>query len=461
MVMVKFGNDEYGMDNYLNSNLMDLSNDVRNKDFDGMIIVCGRERLGKCCPAGTKVMIVNGEWKNIEDIKIGDEVLSPQLDGSYIYAKVSEVHNWFSSDIYDIYELHRQKKKLYSCAGNHLIPINEKRNGKWEVQNYEAQELAKKSNNIKTLKIKERKIKIKKFHYDKMSIRLEKQAEGKQVYGFTLDSPSGLYITDNWCVTHNSTIAFQMACCLDPTFNLSRVCFTADQFIDAVKNAEKFQAIVFDEAFGYLSSSSSLSKFNIALRKVMTEMGFKNLFIIICIPSFFTLQWYPAVHRSNCLIRVHERGHLGFYTYDQKKKLYALGKKFHDYCLPPSFVGKFSKFFPFERSLYDKKKEQSIFTETAYTPSTIMKKLIMQRNILIKKMIEKSRLFVSIANDINRGREVDPIKKAGLKVTDLDIAEWLQITQDQVARIVTDYPTNNKEVVKMTPEYCKETAITQ
>jgi len=51
-----------------------------------------------------------------------------------------------------------------------------------------------------------------------------------------------------------STLGGQIAYYLDPTYNLDRCVFTADQFVDAVANAKPYQAIVFDEAHGYLGS---------------------------------------------------------------------------------------------------------------------------------------------------------------------------------------------------------------
>jgi len=105
-----------------------------------------------------------------------------------------------------------------------------------------------------------------------------------------------------------STLASQIAYYLDPTYNLDRCVFTADQFAEAVEKAEKFQAIVFDEAHGYLGSRSSMSSFNKKLVKIMTEMGSKNLIVILCLPNFFELDKYPAIWRSSCLLHVHQRG---------------------------------------------------------------------------------------------------------------------------------------------------------
>ena len=131
--------------------------------------------------------------------------------------------------------------------------------------------------------------------------------------------------TANGMVVHNSgktTFSFQIAMYLDPTFCLDRVCFTIEQFVEAVEKAEKYQAIVFDETMGYLSSRSSMSRFNRLLIKVFSEMRSKNLFILLNIPSIFELDKYPAIHRSVALIHIYKRGTFAVYNYS-KKKLFA------------------------------------------------------------------------------------------------------------------------------------------
>ncbi len=75
-----------------------------------------------CQPKNSKVLMADGCWKNIQDIKIGDEVLSPQLNGKNVFAKVINLTSWFSSENYDVVQLNRTHKKLYSCSYNHLIP---------------------------------------------------------------------------------------------------------------------------------------------------------------------------------------------------------------------------------------------------------------------------------------------------------------------------------------------------
>ena len=118
---------------------------LHKKDKDFVICIDGREG---CQPKGSKVMLADGSFKNIEDIKIGDIVLSPQEDGSYVYSNVINLFKFKSKNIYDVCELHRQKRKLYSCSGNHHIPFNVKneKTKKWGIKHYQAQDFFKKSN---------------------------------------------------------------------------------------------------------------------------------------------------------------------------------------------------------------------------------------------------------------------------------------------------------------------------
>lgn len=124
------------------------------------VLMCGSPG---CQPAGSKVMMANGEWKNIEEIKEGNEVLSPQHNGVYRFSKVTSICQWDSNENYNVIQLNRKKKKLYSCSYNHLIPIynkfyprkNGKRNPKdqyWGLKHYTAKAFSGISKNTKNHK---------------------------------------------------------------------------------------------------------------------------------------------------------------------------------------------------------------------------------------------------------------------------------------------------------------------
>lgn len=77
----------------------------------------------RCLTKGNKVLLSDGSWKNIEDVIIGDKVFSPQKDGSVIISKVVDTTSYYCDNVYDVIEAKGKNKKLYSCSGNHLIPL--------------------------------------------------------------------------------------------------------------------------------------------------------------------------------------------------------------------------------------------------------------------------------------------------------------------------------------------------
>lgn len=94
-----------------------------NNKYDCIVYIEGVRGIGKTQVKGSKVLMKDGNWKNVEDINIDDEIISPQEDGTFTYAKVIKTHSRFEKEIYDVFEATRNRKLLYSCAGNHNIPF--------------------------------------------------------------------------------------------------------------------------------------------------------------------------------------------------------------------------------------------------------------------------------------------------------------------------------------------------
>ena len=80
------------------------------------------EGLQGCQPAGSKVLMASGEFKNIENVKIGDMVVSLQYNGNVTIEKVINTINWYCNDVYSVIS-NRNNKLLYKCSYNHLIPL--------------------------------------------------------------------------------------------------------------------------------------------------------------------------------------------------------------------------------------------------------------------------------------------------------------------------------------------------
>jgi len=160
-----------------------------------------------------------------------------------------------------------------------------------------------------------------------------------------------------------SVFTMQVACYVDTTMTLDRIVFTPKDFQKAVLGANKYQAVIYDEAYTGLSSRAAMSMVNRILVKMLAEIRQKNLFIFIVMPSFFDLDKYVALWRSRILFHVYtaddfERGYFAFYDIDKKKDLYIIGKKFYSYKgVKPNFYGRFTNHYPIDEAEYRKKKK--------------------------------------------------------------------------------------------------------
>ncbi len=152
----------------------------------------GMTGMTGCQPAGSKVLMANGSWKNIEDIKIGDLIISPQKDGIISRTKVINICSWKSNENYNVCD--ENNEILYKCSNNHIIPIFND-NGNF-LFNKEAKDIDSSTNNYS--------LKLDEGEYPSPIKIYLKKLDNSMVYGFEIDSPSKWYITDNWMVTHNT-----------------------------------------------------------------------------------------------------------------------------------------------------------------------------------------------------------------------------------------------------------------
>lgn len=167
---------------------------------------------------------------------------------------------------------------------------------------------------------------------------------------------------------------FQQAASIDPkmfaspeTFT-SRIAFSPEEFFNLVRTV-KNGVVIFDEAFRGFSSRSALSKVNKKLVSALMEMRQNNNIVFIVLPSFFLLDVYPAMLRSNSLFNIYfdrgtgRRSWRGFNKRD-KNKIYQQGvKKGWTYTINTVFKGHFYGKFPGGeeyRAAYEKKKSKAL-----------------------------------------------------------------------------------------------------
>lgn len=174
-----------------------------------------------------------------------------------------------------------------------------------------------------------------------------------------------LFVVDGLEGGGKSVLTQQMAFFCDPSMNLNRVVFNADDFRRIILASDKYQAVIFDEGYAGLSSRGAMSAVNKVLTAMLTEIRQKNLFIFIVLPSFFDLDRYVALWRSRALIHIHtdgfKRGFFKFYSAAKKKELYIEGKKHYNYnAVAPNFIGRFTNFYPLGAEEYQRRKKDSL-----------------------------------------------------------------------------------------------------
>lgn len=206
-----------------------------------------------------------------------------------------------------------------------------------------------------------------------------------------------------------SVLAQQCAYYCDPTLTMDRICFNPNEFKKAITNAKKYEAVIFDEAYGGMSSRASISDVNRSLMMMLAEIRQKNLFVFIVLPCFFELDKYAAVWRSRALLHVytgnkHERGFFSFYSQEKKKMLYVSGKKFFSYKMPkPDFFGRFIKGYPLDENEYRKKKDLALrdySKDDEHKPTANQIKHKEQRDLLMKALHDRGLKQKEIAKII-------------------------------------------------------------
>lgn len=180
-----------------------------------------------------------------------------------------------------------------------------------------------------------------------------------------------VYVVDGRERTGKSVFALQQAAYIDPTIieDMTRITYSSKETLDAIRktnsNKGETKVIIWDEAFRGLSSKAALSRENKMVTQALMEMGQKNLVLFIVSPSYFLLDFYAAVLRSNCLFHIvkdkkSNRRYFRVFNYKQKAKLYQTGvRKGWGYNMATKYKDNFSNKYPggkeFEKKYRDKK----------------------------------------------------------------------------------------------------------
>jgi hypothetical protein len=145
-------------------------------------------------------------------------------------------------------------------------------------------------------------------------------------------------------------------------FTKQNVVWRPKDLIERAFQVPKYSFLLLDE----WEDAHYWSELGTTLRQFFRKCRQLNLFIGIIIPNYFQLPMNYALGRSIFAIDVKftgdfERGNYSFYNFEQKRTLYILGKKTHNYhVVKPAFSGVFNDGYGIPKEEYLKAKREDL-----------------------------------------------------------------------------------------------------
>lgn len=129
-----------------------------------------------------------------------------------------------------------------------------------------------------------------------------------------------------------STYAIQTACRVDSKFTPEYLLYTPERLPDILEELldknEKGRALILDEGNMFLFSREAMSGGNKLMVKLLSICRQLNLYLIICVPNFFTIDSYIREHRLKALTVIYKRGKARCYNSKYLKKISVEGSKY-------------------------------------------------------------------------------------------------------------------------------------
>lgn len=258
-----------------------------------------------------------------------------------------------------------------------------------------------------------------------MDDKLKKQLDLKVIPSLEQKDEDYIICVDGAERGGKSVFSFQLARYVDPTFSIDKVNFDPNEFRQAILNARHGQAIVFDEAYRGMSASGSLTEVNKVLKGLSMEMGQKNLFVIIVLPSFYLLEKYFGIWRTKGVFHIFKsKGRKGYWRYfNQKKKkiLYLKGKKDYTYYhVKTGFKGRFYNYYCINEEEYRKKKGESLrkgfrVTKTEHYMEQRNRMILILRKELKLKVEELEKMLNFYKVKIRKSQIAEILKQLAIK----------------------------------------------
>jgi len=109
--------------------------------------------------------------------------------------------------------------------------------------------------------------------------------EGKTIRALIKDKFDVVLILDGREGGGKTTFGCQLCKLIDPTFDLDRVVFDAEEFYKCANTLPPGSALLMDESMNVLFSRAAMSSTNIGMVRMLAMCRAKRLFIVLIIPT--------------------------------------------------------------------------------------------------------------------------------------------------------------------------------
>ena len=200
-----------------------------------------------------------------------------------------------------------------------------------------------------------------------------------------------------------SSLGLHTAVTIQPDFDVSQIVFDIQTLYEQVYSLKPGSVVIIDEGATAFFSRDAMSTDVKDGIKLLTVMGERNLFVIICVPSFFILDKYIREYRVSGIARVVARGRFKYYSRSRLKRSFKgkTNKRFN-WRNPsfkdsfPAFTGKLWEEYTERKAEYLAKRKAPRLEEGKEGNGFILvSKKAKQENVsvsTIKRMIDKGEL---------------------------------------------------------------------
>jgi hypothetical protein len=115
-------------------------------------------------------------------------------------------------------------------------------------------------------------------------------------------------VIDGYERTGKSTLGFQLARAIDPSFDPATVILDYQDFRNVFSQNKRNVTYLLDEGGNLMFSRDSMTGENKILQKILMQVGQTNSTFIMCVPNFWRLDRIVREHRCQAWIHVYRRG---------------------------------------------------------------------------------------------------------------------------------------------------------